>query len=166
MEIILSRQARKFLDKLTDKHVVAIREALEGLIAKPLIGDIKKLKRSNGEKRLRVGDIRIVFKITGSVVCVMEIDYRGNIYQEDASMIVERKMIYDIVELIPDSELPRVYALLNGYISTYDEDEEELTPEEERKIDEGWAQIERGEYITLDEYMKKRGLMGKWPPKN
>ena len=80
MEIILSRQAEKFLDKLNDKQLIIVMDAIQGLIEKPPKGDIRKLKGYVDEKRLRVGTIRIIFKIKGNSVCVSDIDYRGNIY--------------------------------------------------------------------------------------
>ena len=71
-------------------------------------------------------------------------------------MIVERKMIHDIIELAPESEMPRIYAILNAYMALDNEDV--LTPEQESKMQEGFAQIDRNEYISVDDYMSKRGL--------
>jgi len=71
-------------------------------------------------------------------------------------MIVERKMIHDIVELIPEAEIARIYAVLNAYISFDREDI--LTAEQEDKMNEGFKQIAQGEYITASDYMSKRGL--------
>lgn len=71
-------------------------------------------------------------------------------------MIVERKMIHDIVELIPESEVSKVYAILNAYLSFDNEDV--LTEEQELRMKEGFEQISRGEYVTASDYMKKRGL--------
>ena len=71
-------------------------------------------------------------------------------------MIVERKMIHDIVELIPESEISRVYAILNAYMSFDTEDI--LTEEQESRMNRGFEQIAQGEYITANDYMTKRGL--------
>ena len=70
-------------------------------------------------------------------------------------MIVERKMIHDIVELIPESEISKIYAILNAYMSFDNEDV--LTEEQELRMKEGFEQIARGEYITASDYMAKRG---------
>ena len=78
--IILSRQAEKFLDKLDDKRYFAVAAALEGLLEKPPRGDIVKLKGYVEEKRLRIGNIRVVFKIQDGMVHISDIDFRGNIY--------------------------------------------------------------------------------------
>ena len=71
-------------------------------------------------------------------------------------MIIERKMIHDIVELIPESEIAKIYAILNAYISFDSEDI--LTDEQEMRMKEGFEQIARGEYITASDYISKRGL--------
>ena len=68
-------------------------------------------------------------------------------------MIVERKMIHDIVELIPESEISKVYAILNAYMSF--ENEDVLTEEQELRMKEGFEQIARGECITAKDYMAK-----------
>lgn len=80
LEIILSRQAEKFLDKLTDRQVLIVTNAIQGLTAKPPKGDIRKLRGYADEKRLRVGTIRIIFKINDNAVYVSDINFRGNIY--------------------------------------------------------------------------------------
>lgn len=80
MDIFLSRQAEKFLDKLNDKQAIIIMNAIQGLTEKPPKGDIRKLKGYVNEKRLRVGTIRILFKIEGNIIYVSDIDFRGNIY--------------------------------------------------------------------------------------
>jgi len=71
-------------------------------------------------------------------------------------MIIERKMIHDIVELIPESEVSKIYAMLNAYMSFDGEDI--LTEEQELRMKRGFKQIEQGENIALDDYMLKRGL--------
>ena len=71
-------------------------------------------------------------------------------------MFVERKMIHDIVELIPEAEISKIYAILNAYMSFDNEDV--LTEEQELRMKEGFEQIARGEHINAREYMAKRGL--------
>jgi len=80
LEILLSRQAEKFLDKLNDKQAMIILNAIQGLTEQPPKGDIRKLKGYTDEKRLRVGTVRVVFKKTNDAVLVSDIDFRGNIY--------------------------------------------------------------------------------------
>ena len=71
-------------------------------------------------------------------------------------MVVERKMIHDIVELIPEAEIAKIYAILNAYMSFDSEDI--LTEEQESRMKEGFDQINRGEYITVSDYISKRGI--------
>ncbi|MCL2088696.1 MAG: type II toxin-antitoxin system RelE/ParE family toxin [Oscillospiraceae bacterium] len=80
MDIILSRQSEKFLDKLNDKQTVIVMNAIKGLTAKPPKGDIRKLRGYVDEKRLRIGTMRILFKIKDDVLYVSNIDFRGNVY--------------------------------------------------------------------------------------
>jgi mRNA interferase RelE/StbE len=80
LEVVLSRQAEKFLDKMNDKQVLIIMNAIHGLTENPPKGDIRKLKGYVDEKRLRVGTIRIVFKAKDGIIYVSDIDFRGNIY--------------------------------------------------------------------------------------
>ena len=62
------------------KHELIILKAIQGLTEKPPKGDIRKLKGYIDEKRLCIGTMRIIFKITNKAVCVSDIDFRGNIY--------------------------------------------------------------------------------------
>lgn len=71
-------------------------------------------------------------------------------------MVVERKMIHDIVELIPEPEISKVYAILNAYMSFDNEDI--LTKAQAMRMKEGFEQINHGEYITANDYATKRGL--------
>ena len=80
MDIILSRQAEKFLDKLNDKQTLIVINAIQGLTEKPPKGDIRKLKGYVDERRLRIGTVRVIFKIKDNAVYVSDIDFRGNMY--------------------------------------------------------------------------------------
>ena len=80
MDIKFSRHAEKFLAKLNDKQLVILVKAIQGLTEVPPKGDIIKLKGYTHEKRLRVGTIRVIFKIDNNTICVSDIDFRGNIY--------------------------------------------------------------------------------------
>jgi len=71
-------------------------------------------------------------------------------------MIVEREMIHDIVELIPEQDIAKIYAILNAYMSFDNEDT--LTAEQELKMEKGFKQIAQGDCITANDYMIKRGF--------
>jgi len=70
--IILSRQA--------DKRYNMVMNALDGLLERPPRGDIVKLKGYVDERRLRVGNIRAVFRIRDGIVHILDIGFRGNVY--------------------------------------------------------------------------------------
>jgi mRNA interferase RelE/StbE len=44
-------------------------------------GDVKKLRGSKGEYRLRVGDYRVLFELEGKNIIVYTLGLRKNIYQ-------------------------------------------------------------------------------------
>ncbi len=92
MDLLVSKTAAKFLEKLSAKDAAKIREKLAALLnAIEQDGtvpfhelDIKVLKGDwNGFLRMRVGKIRVVFyiDIDTDQLQVYDIDYRGNIYQ-------------------------------------------------------------------------------------
>lgn len=71
-----SKQARKFLAKQEEK----VRHRLEAAIQALPAGDVKKLQ-GQPYYRLRVGDFRVLFNRDGSVILVVKIDNRGQVYK-------------------------------------------------------------------------------------
>lgn len=71
-----SKQAQKFLMKQEQSIRRRIEIAIQALPA----GDVKKLK-GQPYYRLRVGDFRILFDRDGSVILVVKIDNRGQVYK-------------------------------------------------------------------------------------
>ena len=65
----------KFLIK---QDVITRKRIVEGIEKLPL-GDIKKLKGISGF-RLRIGDYRVLFDINGTVIDIIDIGNRGQIY--------------------------------------------------------------------------------------
>lgn len=76
MEIIYSKDAIKFLRKQTRQTQNRIISAIEKIPN----GDIRKLKGRNGY-RLRVGTFRILFDEKGTIINIIDIDNRGQIYK-------------------------------------------------------------------------------------
>ena len=75
--IIYSKNALKFLrsqDKNTQQRII---DAIGQL---PSTGDIKKLKGKDGY-RLRVGSFRVLFDVTGTIIDIIDIGNRGQIYK-------------------------------------------------------------------------------------
>lgn len=71
-----SKQAQKFLAKQEQGARMRIEAAIQALPA----GDVKKLK-GQPYYRLRVGDFRVLFDRDGSIVLVVKIDNRGQVYK-------------------------------------------------------------------------------------
>lgn len=71
-----SKQARKFLAKQEEK----VRKRLETAIQWLPAGDVKRLQ-GQPYYRLRVGDYRVLFDREGSVILIVKIDSRGQIYK-------------------------------------------------------------------------------------
>lgn len=76
MEILFSKQARKFLEKLTQIEHDRILKSIYQLPR----GDVVKLQGTGGY-RLRVGKFRILFDKDGSILAIASIDNRGQVYK-------------------------------------------------------------------------------------
>ena len=81
MEILLSNQAEKALDKIQSKQQDKIIEAMQGLLFEPPRGDIKKLRGKINEYRLRVGNYRVIFSYISENISILDIGVRGGIYK-------------------------------------------------------------------------------------
>lgn len=86
MVVKYSKKSLKFLSKLNDKSVTRIRAAIQGLTLTPPEGDIKPMQGyTDGRKRLRVGEWRILFRYSEQgeieILFIIEIGNRGDIYK-------------------------------------------------------------------------------------
>ncbi len=85
MRIEYSKKSQKALVYIPTKMQIKIKEAIEKLTFDPPKGDIKTLEGfSDGRKRLRVGQYRVVYKYLddGTIyVYVIDIGVRGDIYK-------------------------------------------------------------------------------------
>ncbi len=85
MRIEYSKRSQKSLTDIPIKMQVKIAKAIEGLTQNPPKGDIKTLEGfSDGRKRLRVGQYRVVYKYLddGTIyVYVINIGVRGDFYK-------------------------------------------------------------------------------------
>lgn len=72
----------KFIRSLNPKLRLKISQRLGELYKDPFQGsDIKKLRGwKDNTYRLRIGTIRIIFRVHKNKVTVTDIDYRGNMY--------------------------------------------------------------------------------------
>ena len=81
MKIVLEKKAIKYFERLNKSTQIRVNEALGGLLYEPPQGDIKKLHRRNNY-RLRVGNLRILYRIEPDVVIITNIAPRGQAYKE------------------------------------------------------------------------------------
>lgn len=69
-------------------------------------------------------------------------------------MSVNREELHRFIEILPEEKLPKLAELLGVM---YEEDDEELSEDELRAIADAEKQIAKGEFITLDDLLKKYG---------
>lgn len=81
-QLILNRDAVKFVAKQEKNVQERIRKALLGLTVRPPAGDIRLMKGFEKRFRLRIGSYRIIFEINlqEKIVYVLAIDNRGEVY--------------------------------------------------------------------------------------
>jgi mRNA interferase RelE/StbE len=79
-EIFLSRQARKFLDRLDAATRNRIVEKLRLLSDNPFALPYKKIKDRENTYRVRIGDFRIIYTVRGNEIRVLRIDKRERVY--------------------------------------------------------------------------------------
>ena len=76
MKFIYSKDSEKFLRKQTKQTQQRIISAIEQIPA----GDIRKLKGQDGY-RLRVGTYRVLFDKNGTIINIIDIGNRSQIYK-------------------------------------------------------------------------------------
>ena len=79
-QIIIKKDAKKFIDRLPTNEKRRIVSAIERL---PNGEDIKKLKGHDGLLRLRVGEYRIIYTVDHGelIVYVIDAGNRGQVYK-------------------------------------------------------------------------------------
>ncbi len=79
----ISRKADKFIRSLPERKRKAVKEAVTVLIENRTDGlNIKRLFPNPKEFRLRIDDIRILFKATKEELFIFKAGYRGQIYKK------------------------------------------------------------------------------------
>nr|DAE53210.1 MAG TPA: Cytotoxic translational repressor [Caudoviricetes sp.] len=77
MNIKFSKPAVKYIDSTDKPTKLRLKAAIERL---PL-GDVKKLQGLQNDYRLRVGDLRVLFSISGDTIVIKDILPRGQAYK-------------------------------------------------------------------------------------
>jgi mRNA interferase RelE/StbE len=83
-KILVSKEARKVLQKLPKNLLVRIGKAIDGLAGNPRPEGCKKLEGYDNLYRIRVGDWRISYAIEDDqlIVLVIEVAPRGGAYRK------------------------------------------------------------------------------------
>jgi len=82
-ELKISKKANKFILSLPKRERRSVKEAIEKLINNDTEAlDIKRLLPYPKEFRLRVGNIRILFRSTKEQLFIFKAGYRGDIYKQ------------------------------------------------------------------------------------
>lgn len=80
----MTDRIQKFINALDAKTRLHLKGRLSALVSDPYLQeqDIKKLKGWGKDVfRLRVGKIRVVYRVDGKQVTILAVDYRGNVYR-------------------------------------------------------------------------------------
>lgn len=64
------------------------------------------------------------------------------------------EQITHMIEMLPAQEQILAFELIKRLVLAWDPDFTKVTPEEARAMDEAMAEIERGEFVTLEDVMK------------
>ena len=80
-KIVFEKEPEKYLRRQNKISQIRILKAINAL---PDNGDIKKLTGTNGLFRIRIGNIRVIFKIdrTEKIITITAIGSRGQIYND------------------------------------------------------------------------------------
>ncbi|ADI28057.1 type II toxin-antitoxin system RelE/ParE family toxin [Geobacillus sp. C56-T3] len=81
-KLIYRKAAVKFIARQEKEVQERLASGLQGLLAIPPQGDIKKLKGQDGLYRLRVGTYRVLFRIDHDerIIYIEAIGNRGDVY--------------------------------------------------------------------------------------
>ncbi len=81
-EIVLTKSAQKKLAKLSKELQILIGTAINNLAENPRPSACKKLKGSETDYRIRIGDYRVIYEIRDGklVVLVLNVGHRKDVY--------------------------------------------------------------------------------------
>jgi mRNA interferase RelE/StbE len=82
MTVLLRNAAAKYLDRTSEPTKGRITTALQGLEKEPPQGDITPMSGQPGNFRLRIGGIRVLYRIENNIIVVTHIEPRGQAYKK------------------------------------------------------------------------------------
>ena len=83
-ELIWKELAERDLRKLDPQHIARVIEAVEPLAANPFPPGCRKLRGSDQDYRIRVGDYRVIYQVSSAArkVTVFRVRHRSVAYRE------------------------------------------------------------------------------------
>ncbi|MCL2232997.1 MAG: type II toxin-antitoxin system RelE/ParE family toxin [Treponema sp.] len=82
MNVLLHRDADKYLNRLNEADRERINDAIDDLEEEPPQGDITPIAGEPGRFRTRVGSYRLLWRIKDDHILVTHIDPRGQAYKK------------------------------------------------------------------------------------
>jgi mRNA-degrading endonuclease RelE of RelBE toxin-antitoxin system len=82
MIVLLHPIPEKYLDRLNEPDKSRLETALAGLEKEPPKGNIRPVSGQPGIFRARIGDFRILFRVTNNTIYITHIDPRGQVYNK------------------------------------------------------------------------------------
>lgn len=82
-EVVISRSARREIERLPDRLVRQILRRLDGLALEPRPVGVRKLQGAQDLYRVRAGDYRVIYRIVESrtMVDVVAVRHRSDAYR-------------------------------------------------------------------------------------
>jgi mRNA interferase RelE/StbE len=82
MKVILHNTANRYYKRLNVSDQQRIKAAMEKLSREPPEGDIFPMTGQKGIFRVRVGSLRLLYRVDETVIIVTHIDPRGQVYKK------------------------------------------------------------------------------------
>lgn len=80
--VLITGAAREQVSKLPVVIQIRVAEVIERLAKWPAVSGAKPLRHDlKGQFRIRTGDYRVVFNVTGDVVTIVNVDNRRDVYK-------------------------------------------------------------------------------------
>lgn len=82
-QIEIKKVAQKFLKQIPQKNALKIMDAIDELANDPFPPGYKKLKYTENEYRIRIGDYRVIYSINNNelIIEIIKIGHRKDVYK-------------------------------------------------------------------------------------
>ncbi|GHT63314.1 hypothetical protein FACS1894110_00830 [Spirochaetia bacterium] len=82
MNVVLHNNASRYYKRLNASDQERIKAALEKLSKEPPEGDIFPISGQKGVFRVRVGGLRLLYRVDETVIIITHIEPRGQVYNK------------------------------------------------------------------------------------